>query len=131
MRINGVVTGAGYGDRNTCQPYFLRECSHHGQGSYQPCTGTSPTPQCSKQCISSYSKAYKDDLNLAISAYGLDSDEAAIQTEIMTHGSVVASFTVYEDFLTYKSGVYQRSKGKQLGGHAVKVIGWGQESGVN
>jgi hypothetical protein len=37
---------------------------------------------------------------------------------------------VYADFLTYKSGVYQHKTGQFLGGHAVKIIGWGVENGV-
>jgi cathepsin B len=34
-------------------------------------------------------------------------------------------FTVYEDFMNYKSGVYKHQTGSQLGGHAVKIVGWG------
>ena len=46
----------------------------------------------------------------------------------MTYGPVEVAFTVYEDFLTYKSGVYQHVTGDELGGHAVKMIGWGVEN---
>jgi cathepsin B len=53
-----------------------------------------------------------------------------IQTEIETNGPVEASFTVYEDFLTYKSGVYHHVSGASLGGHAIKILGWGVEGGV-
>lgn len=35
----------------------------------------------------------------------------------MTNGPVEAAFSVYEDFLTYKSGVYQHTTGDFLGGH--------------
>ena len=52
-------------------------------------------------------------------------------TELSTVGSVEAAFTVYEDFLTYKSGVYTHKTGRALGGHAVKILGWGVESGVD
>lgn len=48
----------------------------------------------------------------------------------MTHGPVEASFTVYTDFLTYKSGVYYHTSGSSLGGHAVKIVGWGVDAGV-
>jgi cathepsin B len=48
----------------------------------------------------------------------------------MKNGPVVASFLVYEDFITYKSGVYQHVTGKSLGGHAIKIIGWGVENGT-
>jgi len=51
--------------------------------------------------------------------------------EIYTHGPVEASFTVHEDFLAYKSGVYQLTKGSAgLGGHAVKIIGWGVDKDI-
>jgi len=42
---------------------------------------------------------------------------------------VTAAFTVYEDFVTYKTGVYKHTTGKALGGHAVKIIGYGTENG--
>ena len=48
-----------------------------------------------------------------------------IQTEIMTKGPVQAMFTVYSDFLSYKSGVYHHVTGQELGGHSVKIVGWG------
>ena len=31
----------------------------------------------------------------------------------------------YNDFLTYKECVYQHTTGSILGGHAIKIIGWG------
>jgi len=33
---------------------------------------------------------------------------------------------VYDDFLTYKSGIYIRKSKNFLGGHAIKAIGWGR-----
>ncbi|UMM33861.1 hypothetical protein L5515_007182 [Caenorhabditis briggsae] len=49
----------------------------------------------------------------------------------MTNGPVEASFTVYEDFYIYKKGVYQYTAGEVLGGHAIKIIGWGTEHGTD
>lgn len=54
-----------------------------------------------------------------------------IQTEIYHYGPVEASYKVYEDFYHYKSGVYHYTSGKLVGGHAVKIIGWGVENGVD
>jgi len=31
-------------------------------------------------------------------------------------------------FLPYQSGVYQHVTGDELGGHAIKILGWGVES---
>jgi len=53
-----------------------------------------------------------------------------IQTEIMTYGPVEASFNVYQDFESYVSGVYVHKTGSYVGGHAVKIIGWGVDSGT-
>lgn len=33
--------------------------------------------------------------------------------------------------MNYKSGIYHYTGGDKLGGHAVKIIGWGSENGVN
>ena len=48
----------------------------------------------------------------------------------MTNGPVEVAFSVYADFLTYKSGVYHHTSGSMLGGHAVKMLGWGVDSGT-
>ena len=50
--------------------------------------------------------------------------------EIYETGPVEASFTAYEDFLTYKYGIYQHVTGSAQGGHAIKMIGQGVENGV-
>jgi len=39
-------------------------------------------------------------------------------------------FNVYEDFFSYKSGVYHHVYGNLEGGHAVKIVGWGVDNGV-
>jgi cathepsin B len=60
--------------------------------------------------------------------FGFVDNEEKIKQDILSYGPVTAAFTVYEDFLTYKTGVYQHTTGSALGGHAIKVIGWGNES---
>lgn len=50
--------------------------------------------------------------------------------ELVANGPFEVSMEVYEDFLTYKEGVYQRTKGHLLGAHAVKILGYGVENGV-
>jgi len=39
-----------------------------------------------------------------------------------------AAFTVYNDFMSYSSGVYYHKTGGVLGGHAIKVLGWGHDA---
>jgi len=92
----------------------------------QPCLKFVSTPPCKPQCVNnqtwSASKHYSDKV------YGLKDNINDIETEIMTNGPVEAAFTVYEDFLHYKSGVYKHTSGGVVGGHAVKIIGWGATS---
>lgn len=64
------------------------------------------------------------------SAYSVDSDVQAIQTEILQNGPVEGSLTVYHDFLAYKEGVYQHVAGRAMGSHAIRIIGWGTENGT-
>ena len=45
--------------------------------------------------------------------------EEQIQMELFKNGPVQTAFTVYEDFLSYHSGVYKHTTGNALGGHAV------------
>ena len=54
-----------------------------------------------------------------------------IKTEIYANGPMETGFTVYEDFYNYKSGVYHHTTGSIVGGHAVKIIGWGNEDNTN
>jgi len=53
----------------------------------------------------------------------------SIQTNLLKYGPLEAGFMVYEDFKLYKGGIYKHTTGKLLGGHAVKLIGWGEEAG--
>ena len=49
----------------------------------------------------------------------------------MTNGPIQAGFNVYSDFYNYRSGIYKYVSGSLLGGHAIKIIGWGSLNGVN
>jgi len=130
----GVVTGGLYediGKSDTCEPYTLAPCEHHVPAQhYKPCGGSEfPTPKCTKKCQDSFTEeTYHADKHEAAKAYGVPSSPDAIMTEIFTNGPVTGAFTVYSDFPTYKSGVYHKTAGATpLGGHAIKVIGWGSK----
>jgi cathepsin B len=60
-------------------------------------------------------------------------DVASAEAAIAANGPIQAGFKVYNDFFSYKSGVYRHVSGGFAGGHAVKVIGWGkdQKSGLD
>jgi len=118
----GIVSGGPYGSNEGCQPYSIRPTGYK--------TPNEPTPPCKNECQSEYDLEYEEDLRFATDAYMISEDVAEIQYEIMTNGPVEVSFDVYEDFYSYTSGVYQHISGGYLGGHAVKMLGWGEEDGT-
>ena len=122
---SGVPTGGLYGDTKTCKPYFLPPCEDHPH----KCTDYVDTPACENVCQESYNKTVEEDLSFGESVYSVSGEED-IMKEIYEYGSVEGSFEVYEDFEEYKSGIYQYTTGSLLGGHAIKIIGWGEENGV-
>lgn len=130
----GVVTGADYGDESTCKPYPFPKCAHHvDTPNFEPCSaGTEfDTPECVHRCTNSkYSTGYLKDKHKAVKAYQVEPTEKSIKLEIMKNGPVSAAFEVYEDFLAYTGGIYHHVTGQGVGGHAVKLIGWGEENGV-
>jgi len=103
-------------------PYAFPECEHHINGSKPPCGSVQPTPECQTDKL-------KNTKNYGKSSYSVGSSVSEIQTEIMTNGPVEVAFSVYADFLTYKSGVYKHTSGSMLGGHAVRMLGWGSQGG--
>ncbi|KAJ9601417.1 hypothetical protein L9F63_000441 [Diploptera punctata] len=122
---NGIVSGGPYNSNQGCRPYEFASCDHIMNGTRPPCGDYLPTPGCIQKCEDSYNVPYGKDLNFGSDVYSVGEDETQIQLEILKNGPVETDFVVYEDFLQYKSGVYQHEKGGYLGGHAVKILGWG------
>ncbi|CAD5207012.1 unnamed protein product [Bursaphelenchus okinawaensis] len=127
----GIVSGGQYGDTHTCRPYPFEPCAHHVDGTeYKNCPSKiEKTPACNQRCVTRY-LTYSSDKHRSTGSVNVWRNEESIMQEVLTNGPVEAAFSVYEDFLTYKSGVYEHKAGRYAGGHAVRVIGWGVENGV-
>jgi cathepsin B len=123
----GLVSGGNYGGGG-CSPYSLAPCDHHVNGTLPPCGPIGDTPSCPTTCQNG--DTWNSDIHYGTNDYVISNDVNAIQVEIMTNGPVEAAFTVYADFLPYKSGVYSHVTGDELGGHAVKILGWGVQNNV-
>jgi len=130
FEYTGIVTGGPYHSNQGCEPYLIPSCDHHVPHSKNPCHGDLPTPECKRSCRQGYNNSYSDDKHFGKSHYSVDSNQEAIMEEIMTNGPVEGAFSVYADFPNYKSGVYQHVTGSMLGGHAIKILGWGEENGT-
>lgn len=64
----------------------------------------------------------------------IDATVLAYQKELFENGPFPIAFKCYDDFMAYKSGVYavSSSEGTSIhaSGHAVVLIGWGEENGI-
>ncbi|KAK6731321.1 hypothetical protein RB195_007658 [Necator americanus] len=131
--INGICTGGRYRQKGVCKPYTFHPCDYHENQTYY---GDCPehiwqTPKCEKSCQRGYPVPFKKDKYYGLSVYDVPSDEKSIRREIMKFGPVQASYFVFEDFQYYKNGIYEHTEGDFVGGHSIKIIGWGVENGTN
>jgi len=140
IQNSGAVTGGQISDgpfdtKGLCSDFSLPHCHHHGPVGKDPypaegakgCPSES-SPSCPSKC-GAKAKAPHNSFSKDKHAFSGDvvtySSVAAIQTAIMTHGPVEAAFDVYSDFENYDGGVYKHTTGDQLGGHAIRIVGWG------
>ena len=128
-QTTGISTGGLYGDIKTCQPYFLPPCDHYGEGSHGDCPPQVETPECKTDCSDGNKKEYENEMTYGESVYSIIGEEN-IMKEIYENGPVEGTYYIYEDFITYKSGIYQHVVGELIGDHDIKILGWGVENGV-
>jgi len=116
----GIVTGGWYGSGCGCLPYAIPPCPASGCSAPE-----STTPPCPTSCRSGYNRPMSSDKHPAKTYYQVGGTAGAIQAEIYQNGPVECAFTVYANFMSYTGGIYNQTSGQELGGHAVKIIGWG------
>lgn len=106
LQNTGIVT-------NTCFPYTA---------------GDGQAPTCETKCADSESFT-KQKAKSTFAINGVPN----MQKEIMTNGPIQVAFMVYKSFMSYKSGVYSKHFWELIpeGGHAVKIVGWGTDSGTD
>jgi len=145
IKRTGSVTGGNYGGTGPmgggyCSAFSLPHCHHHGpvRDDPYPSEGapgcpSERSPPGPKKCDSDASAGHTDFASDKYSYTGSTqtaSGPTNIQKMIMEGGPVETAFTVYSDFEDYASGIYQHTTGSPVGGHAVKIVGWGEEGGV-
>eukprot|EP01062_Namystynia_karyoxenos_P042766 TRINITY_DN3130_c0_g1_i1.p2 TRINITY_DN3130_c0_g1~~TRINITY_DN3130_c0_g1_i1.p2 ORF type:complete len:383 (+),score=128.51 TRINITY_DN3130_c0_g1_i1:76-1149(+) len=134
----GVVSGGNYGDKSGCWSYQLHPCEHHTTGpKYPACADSTKAPSCARKCTDNAQLSWKSDKHHGKAGYsvckqGAGSCAEAMAQEIYQNGPITAQFFVHQSFESYKSGVYQKKSltDPMLGGHAIKIIGYGNENGV-
>jgi len=137
----GQYQGTGPFGKGLCSDFSLPHCHHHGPQGQDPypaegqtgCPSQSNPPgptACDSDAKAPHNDFASDKYSFSgqvISVQGV----ANIQQAIMAGGPMSVSFTVYSDFENYASGIYHHVSGQSVSGHAVKVVGWGVEGGVN
>jgi hypothetical protein len=66
-----------------------------------------------------------------LSSYYKLKDEESMMKDIYLYGPIVSGFDVYDNFYTFdpKNEIYE-GKGVLTGGHAIEIVGWGEENGI-
>jgi len=59
----------------------------------------------------------------------LTGDAAAMKQNISSYGSVTACLDVYQDFFSYRTGIYRHVTGAYAGGHCITLIGYDDSAG--
>merc|ERR1719331_2835824 len=138
-RASGIVDGGNYGDKSMCYSYQLEPCAHHTTSTkYKNCSDEVKTPKCPKACLDRDDLEWATDKKMGAGGYavcqqgGDVSCPDAMMQEIYQNGPITGMFFVHQSFVTYKSGVYQSGglSDPMLGGHAIKIMGWGTEDGT-
>jgi cathepsin B len=135
----GQYQGSGAFGKGLCSDFSLPHCHHHGPQGEDPypaegakgCPSQS-NPRGPKACGADAQAPHNDFKADKYSYEGQTvtaSGEEGIQKAIMAGGPMEVAFTVYSDFENYAGGIYHHVSGGEAGGHAVKVVGWGVESG--
>lgn len=131
-RLKGIVSGGEYNSHEGCKPYTIPPCEHGNKTHFNgmpPCGHTIPNTVCKHECEPSYKKKYNADRR-KLYTYYTNTKIMEIMSDIQKNGPVSTAFLLHEDFLNYKSGIYSYVSGAAIGWHSVKLLGWGEESGV-
>ncbi|MBS3778189.1 MAG: C1 family peptidase [Candidatus Thermoplasmatota archaeon] len=111
-RINSAVNyliDQGVPDES-CFPYVARD---------RPCNLTCPDWE---------QKAIKVGDGKRVGGY-IAANTSAVKKALIDYGPLVTSYTVYQDFSAYDSGVYEHVYGDARGGHAVAIVGYNDKWG--
>jgi cathepsin B len=136
----GQYEGTGPFGKGLCSDFSMPHCHHHGPQGSDPYPAEGE-PGCPSQRTPSGPKACDADAVAPHNDFASDkyyytgntvtvSGEEDIQKAVMAGGPMEIAFTVYSDFENYASGIYHHVSGGMAGGHAVKLVGWGVDSGV-
>ncbi|MFH0862904.1 MAG: C1 family peptidase, partial [Candidatus Altiarchaeota archaeon] len=109
-----------------CFPYQACDSSHqYCFASFKDGDICADMIDCSTKCSDWPQNAWKTRSYVKV---GLNRE--SLKQAIGYYGPIEVFMIVYEDFLAYTGGIYSHTSLFQKGGHAVTLVGWGRENGV-
>lgn len=121
-RQHGFVSGGEFNSEQGCRPYEVTSCVI---GEQEP-----EELECVQECRTDHGVGYDSDKRYAARVYRVLPDEEMIMWNIYLNGPLSATFQIYSDFNSYRTGVYRLTHGRLRGSHIVKLLGWGIENGT-
>lgn len=101
LQVDGVIS-------NKCQPY---------KGASEKCHYSCDSP------LVPYQKYYCKIGSLKVMTKADD-----IKRDLRENGPMMMGLQIYEDFMNYAKGIYKMTYGELVGGHAMKLIGYGKDA---
>lgn len=121
--IKGYVSGGWYGSKCGCQAYKIAPIRQPLQ----------PTPACSSSCDDNHYPESDSADRHKVKSYKYVRGEAAMMKEIAANGPIECAFEVYASFENFfrdpanAKKVYTGPRDELRGGHAIKIVGWGEQ----
>jgi len=86
-------------------------------------SGNGVVPACPSKCASTSESWVKYKCNGGF--YYYRNSISGMKNWLTTNGPMTVGMSVYQDFFSYKSGIYTRVSSSYAGGHAIKLVGYG------
>lgn len=112
-------SGVGSCDGGTLNASFIQETGLPPE-SFYPYTATNGS-------CSSAKEGWKDNTYTIGSWGSVSQNLSSMKAALVKYGPIPTAMMVYEDFMSYKSGIYSHVSGKKLGGHGVFLVGYNDD----
>ena len=80
---------------------------------------------CTYRCYDPFSKY--DKYYCKTGSMKIETTHEGIKKELFQNGPMMMGLQIYEDFMNYSSGIYRKTTGDNIGGHAMKLVGYGED----
>lgn len=114
----------------SCNGGYINKAAAYVQSTGLPADTYAPYTATDKAC-SSFTSTWQSATDKIAAwqwvGYGV-ADVTTLKNAVFTHGPIVVAMRVYNDFFSYASGVYTYTSGYYVGGHAVTIVGYGDDA---